>query len=83
MYIYSFAEEYELIFIFLCDIFGPDPAYKTFDEIIPKFKRRLAYWKQFSLSKIGKARVIEMFLASKLIYGIKFYPLPEIFQKQI
>ena len=60
-----------------------NPGYKTFEEIIPKFNRRLAYWKQFSLSKIGKARVVEMFLASKLIYAIKFYPLPAIFQKQI
>ena len=60
-----------------------NPGYQTFEEIVPNFKRRLAYWKQFSLSKIGKARVVEMFLASKLIYAIKFYPLPEIFQKQI
>ena len=60
-----------------------NPGYKSFEEILPNFKRRLAYWKQFSLSKMGKARVVEMFLASKLIYAIKFYPLPEIFQKQI
>ena len=60
-----------------------NPGYKTFEEIIPSFKRRLEYWKQFSLSKIGKARVVEMFLASKLIYAIKFYPLPAKFQKEI
>ena len=41
-----------------------NPAYKTVEEIVPKFKRRLSYWKQFSFSKLGKARVAEMFLAS-------------------
>ena len=53
-----------------------DPAFNTFQDIVPKFKRRLSYWKQFSLTKIGKARVVEMFLASKLVYAIKFYPIP-------
>ena len=57
--------------------FGNDePAKKTIEEIVPNFKKRLSYWKQFSLSKIGKARVAEMFLASKLVYAIKFYPIP-------
>ena len=32
-----------------------NPDYKTFEEIVPVFKRRLSHWKQFSLSKIGKA----------------------------
>ena len=59
------------------------PAYKTFDAIVPKFKQKLSYWKQFSLSKIGKARVVEMFLASRLVYAIKFYPIPSKFQKEI
>ena len=64
--------------------FGNDhPEFKTIEEIIPKFKRRLAYWKQFPLSKIGKARVVEIFLASKLIYAVKFYPIPVIYQKEI
>ena len=60
-----------------------NPGFKTFEEIVPKFKRRLAYWKQFSLTKIGKSRVVEMFLASKLVYAIKFYPIPNNFQKEI
>ena len=60
-----------------------NPGLKTFQKIVPKFKRRLGYWKQFSLTKIGKARVVEMFLASKMIYAIKFYPIPKNFQKEI
>ena len=64
--------------------FGNDnPALKTFQEIVPEFKKRLSYWKQFSLTKIGKARVVEMFLASKLVYAIKFYPIPDKFRKEI
>ena len=55
----------------------------TFQEIVPEFKRRLAYWKRFTLSKIGKARVVQMFLASKLVYAIKFYPIPKKFCNQI
>ena len=60
-----------------------DPACKTFEKIVPKFKRRLNYWKQFSISKIGKSTVSEMFLASRLVYSIKFYPIPKIFQDDI
>ena len=60
-----------------------DPGQKTFDDIVPKFQRRLGYWKQFTLTKIGKARVVEMFLASKLVYAMKFYPIPPHFQKQL
>ena len=60
-----------------------DPAYKTFEKIVPKFKRRLNYWKQFSVSKIGKSTISEMFLASKLVYSIKFYPIPKIYQDDI
>ena len=60
-----------------------NPDIETFEEIVPKFERRLAYWKQFSLSKMGKARVVEMFLASKLVYALKFYPLQEKFRNQI
>ena len=60
-----------------------NPDKKTFEEIVPKFMKRLHYWKQFSFSKIGKARVSEMFLASRLVYAIKFYPIPLKFQKQV
>ena len=60
-----------------------NPSLKTFQKIVPKFKKRLSYWKQFTLSKIGKACVSERFLASKLIYAIKFYPIPDQFRKEI
>ena len=64
--------------------FGNDnPSQKTFEKIVPKFKRRLAYWKQFTLTKMGKARVVEMFLASKLVYAMKFYPIPPHFQNEL
>ena len=58
-------------------VFGNnDPASATYNKIIPSFNKRLNYWKQFKLSQIGKARVVEIFLASKLIYAIKYYPIP-------
>ena len=60
-----------------------NPAFKSFNDIVPKFKSRLNYWKQFKLTKIGKASISEMFLASKLVYAIKFYPIPQKFQKEI
>ena len=60
-----------------------NPSLKTFEEIVPHFKKRLSYWKQFTTSKIGKARVVEMFLASKLVYAIKFYPIPLNIQQDI
>ena len=60
-----------------------DPANKTFAEIVPGVKRRLSYWKQFSLSKLGKATVAGMFLASKLVYAMKFYPVPLSYQKEV
>ena len=64
--------------------FGNDePEVATFHRIIPNLKKRLAYWKQFNLSKIGKARVVEIFLASKLNYAIKFYPIPKEIQENI
>ena len=44
--------------------------------IIPNLIKKLHYWKQFKLSQIGKARVVEIYLASKLIYAMNFYPIP-------
>ena len=52
-----------------------NPDSKTSEEIIPKFEKRRAYWKQFFLPKMGGARVVERFLASKIVYALKFYPL--------
>ena len=60
-----------------------DPDLATFDKIIPKLNKRLAYWKQFKLSKFGKARVVEIFLASKLNYAIKFYVIPKSIQDNL
>ena len=60
-----------------------DPALATFNKVVPKVILRLNYWRQFKLSTIGKARVVEIFLASNLIYAIKFYPIPIHFQKMI
>ena len=57
--------------------FGNDnPALATYEKIIPNLTKRLNYWKQFHLTQIGKARIVETFLASKLIYATRFYPIP-------
>ena len=64
--------------------FGNDkPGEATYNKITPSLVKRLNYWKQFKLTQIGKARVIEIFLASKLIYAIKFYPIPLNIQKKM
>ena len=60
-----------------------DPAKATFEKIVPNFKKRLNYWKQFIISQIGKANVAETFLASKLVYAMKFYPIPKAIQQEI
>ena len=41
------------------------------------------YWKQFSITLLGKANVAETFLASKLVYAMKFYPIPREMQREI
>ena len=47
--------------------FGNDnPAAATFQKIFPKVIRSMNYWKQFRLSTLAKARVIEIFHATKL-----------------
>ena len=57
--------------------FGNDnPAKQTFEEIIPKIKKSMDYWKQFKLSKFAKARIIEIFHASRLWYAANFYNIP-------
>ena len=53
-----------------------DPAKETYNKIIPDVNKKLNYWKQFTLSDIGKARVVEIFLSSKLNYAMKFYSIP-------
>ena len=64
--------------------FGNDnPAEHTFDDIIPKVRRSMNYWKQFKLCKFAKSRVIEIFHASRLWYACAFYPLPESAKKNL
>ena len=57
--------------------FGNDnPAAETFKKVHPKVIRSMNYWKQFRLCKLAKARVVEIFHASKLWYAARFYPIP-------
>ena len=62
-----------------------EPAKKTFEMLIPKIKNSLNFWKPLKLSALSKARVIEIFHASRLWYAAKFYSIPgphvEILQK--
>ena len=53
-----------------------DPALKTFEQFIPKIKNSLNFWKPFKLSYLSKARVIEIFHASRLWYAARFYSIP-------
>ena len=60
-----------------------DPAKHTFDKILPKITKSINFWKTFHLSKLAKARVLEIFVASKLLYAAKFYPMPKSFWTQL
>ena len=60
-----------------------DPVIQTFAEIIPKVKRRLNFWKPLKLPILARARVIEIFHASKLFYAANFYSIPEDMLKDI
>ena len=60
-----------------------DPSGKTFSDIIPKIKRSMDYWKQFGLCKFAKARIIEIFHASRLWYASAFYPVPEPIKREL
>ena len=60
-----------------------NPAKATFDTISPKLKQALGYWRQFRLSKLAKARVIEIFHASRLWFAAKFYPIPLSIVKEL
>ena len=53
------------------------PAARTFAHIIPKIIKRLNFWKPLSLPILSKARVIEIFHASKLWYAASFYPIAQ------
>ena len=41
------------------------------------------YWKRFKISPIGKARTTEVFIASTLVYAIKFYKIPDDIVKNV
>ena len=57
--------------------FGNDsPTAVTFQKIFPKVIRSMNYWKQFRLSTLAKARVIEIFHGTELWYAARFYPIP-------
>ena len=59
------------------------PDVETFNEIVPKMKRRLHFWKPLSLPLLAKARVIEIYHASKLFYASNFYAIPPDIEKDI
>ncbi|MEC8831681.1 MAG: reverse transcriptase domain-containing protein, partial [Bacteroidota bacterium] len=60
-----------------------DPGKCTFQKIIPKLVKSINFWKQFYLCKLAKARVLEIFHASKLWYAAKFYTIPPALNTQI
>ena len=59
------------------------PDVHTFNEIVPKMKKRLNFWKPLALPLLSKSRVIEIYHASKLFYALNFYTLPPDFEKDI
>ena len=64
--------------------FGNDkPGNKTIEEIIPKIKKSMDYWKQFKLKAFAKARIIEIFHASRLWYAASFYDVTDPQRKQL
>ena len=64
--------------------FGNDkPQVHTFEEIIPNIRRSMNFWKPFQLSKFSKARIIEIFHASRLWYTARFYPIPSKIEKDL
>ena len=60
-----------------------NPEKQTFGEILTKIEKSLNYWKQFRLSIFAKARVIEIFHASKLWYAATFYNIPQDIENHI
>ena len=59
------------------------PDLQTFNEIVPTMKKRLHFWKPLKLSLLAKARVIEIYHASKLFYASNFYPIPSDIVKDV
>ena len=59
------------------------PDLQTFNEIVPKLKKRLHFWKPLKLPLLAKARVLEIYHASKIFYASNFYPIPSDIAKDI
>ena len=49
-------------------------------EIMEKIDRSLKFWKSFYFSKFAKARILEIFICSKLWYAAKFISIPANYQ---
>ena len=60
-----------------------DPARETYTAISKKIRQSIGYWQRFKLNKFSKARVLEIFHASRLWYAANFYPIPTDILRQI
>ena len=58
------------------------PEKASLDEIYHKMKTSVQFWKRFYFSKFAKARIIEIFISSKLWYVAKFIAIPEKYYKK-
>ena len=58
------------------------PNEETLEEIFEKMKKAVNFWKGFYFSKFAKARIIEIFISSRLWYAAKFMSIPASFQKR-
>ena len=58
------------------------PNEETLEEIFEKMKKAVNFWKGFYFSKFAKARIIEIFISSRLWYAAKFMSIPANFQKR-
>ena len=59
------------------------PGETLLKEIYEKIETSLNFWKSFYLSKFAKARILEIFISSKLWYAAKFIPIPANYQTMI
>ena len=54
-----------------------DPAHHTFTNILRAISRSLRFWGRLPLSKLAKARAVEIYHVSKLWYAATFYTIPQ------
>ena len=57
------------------------PNEATLQEIYEKMEKSINFWKGFYFSKFAKARIIEIFISSKLWFAAKFISIPPHYQK--